>query len=363
MHNASENDSIGLRNCNAELLLRENKVATIIDARSESEFLKGHVPGSLNIPLLSDSERSIIGKCYKEKGRLSAIDLGFQLLHPKQDELVERARSLLPKDGPQYVYCARGGMRSHLLAWFLKEEVPTFDPLVVYGGYKSFRQFAISVFETNPMDIVVIAGRTGSGKTKLLQELANDHQVLDLEEKAQHSGSAFGLAGWYQPQPSNEQFSNNLALQWLGFDSEKIVFIEDEGRSVGHVQLPEPLFNKLRNAKLVIDLEVPLDVRIENLVQVYAGATNVDDDFFIRAVDRISKRLGNERSQDAKKAILRKDYSDAARILLHYYDKKYTTHLMNNRSASQIVKVDWGSELVQKVRNTYFSNSQRFSKS
>ena len=44
----------------------------LIDVRSPSEYYKGHMPNSINIPLFDNDERSIIGKIYKQKGREKA---------------------------------------------------------------------------------------------------------------------------------------------------------------------------------------------------------------------------------------------------------------------------------------------------
>ena len=40
----------------------------LIDVRSPSEYYKGHLPNSINIPLFDNDERSIIGTIYKKEG-------------------------------------------------------------------------------------------------------------------------------------------------------------------------------------------------------------------------------------------------------------------------------------------------------
>jgi tRNA 2-selenouridine synthase len=38
----------------------------IVDVRSENEFADDHIPSSINLPVLNDKERIIIGTQYKE---------------------------------------------------------------------------------------------------------------------------------------------------------------------------------------------------------------------------------------------------------------------------------------------------------
>lgn len=37
------------------------KVVPIIDVRSQNEYLEGHISGALNIPILDDEARKIVG--------------------------------------------------------------------------------------------------------------------------------------------------------------------------------------------------------------------------------------------------------------------------------------------------------------
>ncbi|HYG01024.1 MAG TPA: rhodanese-like domain-containing protein, partial [Chryseosolibacter sp.] len=44
-----------------------------IDVRSENEFLEGHIPGAVNIPILNNEERIQVGTDYKQRGQMEAI--------------------------------------------------------------------------------------------------------------------------------------------------------------------------------------------------------------------------------------------------------------------------------------------------
>ena len=68
------------------------------------------------------------------------------------------------------------------------------------GGYRAYRRHLRELFEQGPR-VIIVGGRTGVGKTRVLRALAaKNHQVLDLEALAAHRGSAFGdLKGAAQP--------------------------------------------------------------------------------------------------------------------------------------------------------------------
>ena len=51
-----------------------------IDLRSQSEYEKGTIPNSINIPILNDEEYRIVGSAYKKHGREYAITLGNNLV-------------------------------------------------------------------------------------------------------------------------------------------------------------------------------------------------------------------------------------------------------------------------------------------
>ena len=55
-----------------------------------------------------------------------------------------------------------------------------------------------------------MAGRTGTGKTAILQDL---NSAIDLEGHAVHRGSAFG--GLAKQQPTVINFENNLASEYI----------------------------------------------------------------------------------------------------------------------------------------------------
>ncbi len=85
------------------------------------------------------------------------------------------------------------------------------------GGYKSYRHKALVSFKSS-FRLVILGGCTGSGKSEILRELRKQgEQIIDLEKLANHKGSAFG--GLMQPpQPTSEQFQNDLFEEILQKD-------------------------------------------------------------------------------------------------------------------------------------------------
>ncbi|MES2730838.1 MAG: tRNA 2-selenouridine(34) synthase MnmH [Bacteroidota bacterium] len=287
----------------------------IIDVRSPGEFDHGHIPGAVNIPLFSNEERAKVGTRYKQVGKDSAVLLGLEIVGPKLADFVRLSRKVAP-DGEVLVHCWRGGMRSGSFAWLL--ETAGMKVTTLQKGYKSYRQEVLQTFE-QPLPWLIMGGKTGSGKTEMLQELAQlGEQVLDLEGLAHHKGSAFGALG-QAPQPTTEQFENQLHLAWTGLDRNRRVWIEDESISIGSVSLPHGLWRQMRSA-LVAVVDVPQEVRIQRLVREYGAFSH---DLLASAIVRIKKRLGGLHYQLAMEALKQENYAQIAALTLDYYDKAY----------------------------------------
>jgi tRNA 2-selenouridine synthase len=178
----------------------------------------------------------------------------------------------------------------------------------------------------------VLGGRTGSGKTELLRHLAElGEQVIDLEALANHKGSSFGALG-EQPQPSQEHFENLLWDALRRIDPERPVWVEDESRLIGRVMLPDPFFEALRSA-VVLVVDMPVDDRVERLVKDY-GAFPIEQ--LEEAVTRIGKRLGPQHLKEAYEALRTGDLHTVVRITLAYYDKTYAYGLSKRDPASTL---------------------------
>ena len=189
----------------------------VIDARSPSEFALDHLPGAVNWPSLDDEERRLVGTEYKQVSPFEARKRGAVLVARNIARHLEREAQDLPREWRPLVYCWRGGQRSGALALVMGQV--GFDVHVLEGGYREFRRRVVSALETagTDLDLRLICGKTGSGKSRLLQALAaQGAQVLDLEALAQHRGSVLGsLPG--APQPSQKRFETLLWQQLQAF--------------------------------------------------------------------------------------------------------------------------------------------------
>lgn len=296
--------------------LQQSKRIPLLDVRTPGEFMHGHMPGALSFPLFSNEERAVIGKLYHQQGTTEAVAKGLELIRPRFKQLTHTASQVAPGN-ELLLYCWRGGMRSNSMAWLMNTAgIKTFT---LRGGYKSFRRFVQAFFE-RPFNLMVIGGMTGVGKTEALESLEDKgYQVIHLERIASHKGSVFGAIGM-EPQPSTEQFENELFRKLMQFDHSQPVFVEDESLSIGRVFIPKPFFDQMSAAPLV-KLVVPLEQRINRLVEQY---TQGDVGLLVDAVRHIERRLGTENARTIIELISDNQMPAAVERILKYYDKLYT---------------------------------------
>jgi tRNA 2-selenouridine synthase len=279
----------------------------LLDVRAPVEFAEGAFPRAENLPLIDDEERHRIGIRYKDHGQDSAIELGEQLVSgAARSARIARWQAFLQRHPDAVLYCFRGGMRSRISQRWLLEEAGVSCPRV-RGGYKAMRRFLIDQLEANSNACrpVVIGGRTGVGKTRLLTRCA---AKIDLEALAHHRGSAFGHHP--QPQPSQIDFENALSIALLKrvAAGNRPFAVEDESRNIGSRHIPPVFFSRLETAPLVL-LEAAEEERVEITLQEYVHdalaefrVQHGEDEGFARwsayltnSVDRIRRRLGGER--------------------------------------------------------------------
>ncbi len=168
--------------------------------------------------------------------------------------------------GPDLVvHCWRGGMRSQGFAGLLQQH--GFRPRLLQGGYKAYRQAAHRCF-AQPRRIIILSGHSGAGKTRLLDAMqVTGEQVIDLERLACHRGSVFGGID-QPPQPTVEQFENDLFLQWRDLDPHKPVWIEGESQLIGRVFIPQAVWEQMSTAAAIF-VDVEREQRVQFLVEEY----------------------------------------------------------------------------------------------
>lgn len=302
-------------------LFKLNQDVVIIDVRTPSEYSHAHIVNSINLPIFTDEERVQIGTTYKRKGREEAILLGFDLTGKKWRAFIENALQIAP-DKKVLIHCWRGGMRSGAMAWIL--DFYGFEVLVLNGGYKQYRNWVLKQFAKD-YPFCVLGGMTGSHKTEILKELAvKGEQVIDLEDLAQHLGSAYGSLNKLI-QPSQEQFENMLAQQLSNVNIHKRIWIENESSLIGKISIPPYILKQIKSARLV-ELRIDKEQRVKFLTEEYGM---LDKNFLIESTQKIQKRFGPEQTKDAINAIQENRIEDFIRIVLIYYDKTYTNGILN----------------------------------
>jgi len=318
-----------------EEFLKTAEQTPIIDVRSPAEFDQGHIPGAFNIPLFDNEERAKVGTRFKQAGNEFAVQLGLEIVGPKLSDYTKQAKKL-SRNKKLLVHCWRGGMRSSSMAWLF--EITGLKTEVLIGGYKAYRAYIREQLGVE-VPLKILGGFTGSGKTEILYELAKrGDQMIDLEGIAHHKGSAFGTIGQL-PQPTNEQFENNLAAEWLKLDFSKPVWLEDESVTMGRCGIPSPLYNRMRKAR-VYNVIVPKYLRERRLVKEYANGDMIGLE---KALERISRKLGGLRAKEALDALRQNDFLKVAEISLVYYDKAYG-YGIDKREQAMVKRIEVDSD-------------------
>jgi len=277
----------------------------LIDVRSPIEFKKGAFLNAINLPLMTDEERHLVGICYKEQGNEAAVKLGYQLVSArKQEARVNAWASQLYKYPDSIFYCFRGGLRSQISQEWIYSATGMSIPRLE-GGYKAFRNYLLSELNAEQISSpILLGGYTGSGKTILLKELGNS---IDLEGIAHHRGSSFGE--YITPQPTQIDFENNLAYALIQHKNKgyRYMILEDEGSHIAKCIIPKPIAFYFNRGDLVL-LDRPLDERVSITMNEYVLQSQVsfldvygeDQGIFLwynymsASINRLKKRLGDK---------------------------------------------------------------------
>ena len=316
----------------------------LLDVRAPVEYAQGAFPRATNLPLLDDTQRERVGIRYREAGQDAAIRLGRELVTPEMRLAGWRAFCRAHPEG--YLYCFRGGLRSRTTQQWLREA--GIDYPLVRGGYKAMRRFLIEALEISAREIplVSVGGLTGTGKTRVLSNLLHH---LDLEGLANHRGSAFGRNA-LDRQPAVIDFENAISIGLLKHRQRfpaTTLFVEDEGRLIGRLSVPECLYESMLRAPRAM-LRLDIEARVEAIAGDYFlnnwpdyrdaygdSAEREFTEFALGSLARIEKRLGGERYRLVRasfEAGLKslfdgggaEDFHDGIRILLEqYYDPMY----------------------------------------
>jgi tRNA 2-selenouridine synthase len=301
--------------------------SAIIDVRSPSEYAEDHLPGAINWPVLDDEERRIVGTLYKQVSAFDARKRGAALVARRIADHIDQWVAPVDKHWRPLVYCWRGGDRSGTMSWFLDRI--GFRTLVLDGGYKAFREQVRLDLDQWPVRFEwrVLCGKTGSGKTRLLHELARQGaQVLDLEGLAVHRGSVLGLPPG-ETQPSQKMLDSRIWQALRGFDPARPVYVESESKKLGQRWLPEQLIARMRSHGICILVEMDEDARLQLLLEDY-DHLHREPENFCRLLGGLIELRGRERVQQWQAQSRAGETATVFRDLMQqHYDPGYMASL------------------------------------
>ena len=295
----------------------------IIDVRAPCEFAEDHLTGAINLPVLNDEERCRVGTMYKQDSPFKARIIGAALVSKNIAAHLDSHFSTKGKDYRPLLYCWRGGQRSGSLAAVLNEI--GWAIAVIEGGYRTYRTYVIEKIrvQCEALTFIVLTGFTGAGKTLILKSLEKSgHQVLDLEALACHKGSVFG-GDPDSPQPAQKRFESLLFDRLSTFDPSRPVFIEAESGKIGRLNLPNSLWQRMKQAP-VVEISSPLAARAAYLTGDYREWL-ADPARVRRTIDRL-KGFHADRTLSEWKAMSERGEWDllVSALLVEHYDKCYS---------------------------------------
>ena len=298
----------------------------------------------------------LLGQFIKKKGRKKAVIEGLKFFEKKSDFLLDNlfmnidsyktihdinSNELLIK-----VYCSRGGMRSQSIAWLLEKY--KLNPITLNGGYKTYRRWILDCF-SKKWNIVIIGGKTGSGKTRLLSLLEKyKYQTIDLEGFACHRGSTFGGLGMSE-QPTNEQFENKIAEKLYSFKSIDNIFVEAESTNIGKCKIPHEFFNQMKKSRRIEILRSESN-RLDELINTYSIYKKEQ---LRESVLRIKKRLGPQRTKIAIDSINEEKWDLVCKAVLDYYDRCYEYEKVGKENITLLDLTDkqYDEKIIELIKN------------
>lgn len=324
--------------------LHKFKSYILIDARSPKEFEDSPIPGAVNIPALLDEERVEVGTAYVQESTEKAKKIGIEKISKRLPEIFNQVNELSKKYDRLVFYCARGGMRSSSLEaifYALKYKTSKLE-----GGYKAYRNYITAHLpeKNENMKYIILHGRTGVGKTKILEKLAEKgYSVMNLEKMANHKGSFFGALCETKKQ-SQKRLESEI-YEYLSNNQTGYVLVESESKRIGDVYLPEVVHDSILNGCHII-IDTSMENRVKIIMEDYAGA---DKDELKECLDKVGKYISKERYEKYSVLLEENKLSELSEILMEkYYDPLYDLSI-NKYEYEEEIFYDSIDEAVDKV--------------
>lgn len=309
----------------------------LVDVRSPGEFQEATIKGAINIPLFSDEERKVIGTIYTRESVEKAKRMGLEVASKKLLQIYDEIKELEKKHGKVILFCARGGMRSGVIAMLLNALGVKVER--INEGYKGYRRF---INESLPLlndkvKYIVLHGNTGVGKTEILKQLEIDgFDVLDLEGFANHRGSLLGTVGLGKT-TSQKEFESKI-YHMLKECKSSYVFIEAESKRIGNAIIPDFIFNKMKSG-IHIFVDADIEFRTDLIIKEYTKQGNCNEEI-IDCLLRLEKYIGEKNVEKYSQLVLKSEYDVVvSELMIKHYDPMYM-HSSNKYDYKLSVKVN-----------------------
>ena len=326
----------------------KKKSVVYVDVRTKAEYEESTIPGAINLPVLNNKERKIIGTIYNKESPATAKMKGVEYVSPKIPRLVKKIKRLRKKYNYVIIFCSRGNLRSKSLVTF--SDLAGLKAFQLKGGYKAYRHYILDQLKDYKLksNFLVIHGNTGVGKTELLYKLKNDNiNIIDLEGLANHRGSAFGGIGLKNAR--NQKMFDSLLWEKLEkIKDSDIIAVEAENRRIGSSNLPDFFVNKMQNGIHIL-IKSSMENRINRIYNEYTESFNKNKDKFIKrtleSIESVQKHLiremGKKKYKKLKSLTQNGDLKKVIKILLkYYYDPLYNYKQKKQKSYSLKLKSD-----------------------
>lgn len=294
----------------------------IIDVRSPAEFAEDHIPGAVNLPVLSNEERAEVGTTYKQVSTFLARRAGAAHVARNVALHLETFFADQPPRAQFLIYCWRGGMRSGSMATIVSQV--GWRTTLLQGGYKTWRRAVSNGLRDDgqALNLVLVDGQTGTAKTDILHSAAKQGaQVLDLEGLANHRGSVFGGMG-DGSQPGQKLFESRLWAALQELDSDKPILVEAESNRIGKREIPKRVWKAMQAAPS-ITVEASQQARARYLTRAY-GDIIANPERILQSIDALRKFHAKTIISEWREMVASGAYEQLALELIRdHYDAMY----------------------------------------
>lgn len=294
----------------------------VIDVRSPAEFAEDCIPGAINLPVLTNSEREEVGTIYVQDSRFRARRVGAAYVARNVAMHLETALAGMDPKFRPLIYCWRGGMRSNSMATILSQI--GWRVGVLNGGYKTWRRAVVAALmeDAKPLNLVLVDGPTGTAKTDIIRRMSNyGVQAIDLEGLAAHRGSVFG-ADASRAQPSQKLFESELFDRLRRLDHRTPIVVEAESAKIGRLNLPKNVWAAMQTAPR-ISIRSGVGARSEYLLRAYADVIS-DPGLLSGALERLRPFHAKAKIEEWARLAEAGSYNDlAVDLMTEHYDPLY----------------------------------------